>query len=207
MVSLKSRNIPSCLSLGFCALGILELIVVTPRNAWPPFPGDILGYLSILLPHFLAIGAAVLTCTGRSARLSLWVLALFWLTTGVSELNYLLPPDEYFTLASAASPAVWTLFAVVCIGYLGSDLLRIAPNGMSRTGRFIMLIAAAITVYGPILGYNTFLYLTDKKVSRFIFGDWGFRIYYVYGILCICIVIYEWISGTAAIKMRRKGLG
>ena len=198
-IRLASRHIPLLLSLGFCVFSVLEARIST-RYGWPAFPRDTEAYMAILLPAFLGMGAACLSFTGRSARLSLWVLALFCLSIGVSELNFLLPPDEYFTLASAVSPAVWTLFAVVCISYLGSDLLRIAPNGMSRTWKLALLIVAVTVLYGPLLGFEFFSEKTDNGVLRFIYGGWGCRVYYVYTFLCICIVIYEWISGTAAIK-------
>ena len=196
-----SRNISLCLSLGFCALGILHVTTST-RYGWSSLRIDLKFYVDLLLPFSLATGAAVLSYTERSARLSLWVLALGYLSTGISQLYSLLPWGKYFTFVSMAPPAFSTLWAVVCICYLVYDLLGTSSGSMTRTRKLVLLIVALTVVFVPFWSFRIISDLTDNEVLRLIVGCWSFRVYYFYAILCICILVYEWKTGTSTARVK-----
>ena len=178
------RNLPLWLSIGFCFLGVLEatngLRFSTNRF------DEIALYVGLWSPVFLAAGAALLSMKGRSARLCLWTLSVWWLLYYGVELYYRQPINELVLV-------IQTLFAIFCLGYLFLDLFKKHAVGLSRGRKIALCIIAVLIMVIPLIGQSFF----DHTNSQLLLMFSGSKVFLVYMIVFICVFGYEWISGVS----------
>ena len=185
------RNTFLWLSLGFCILSILA--IQEHHLSWPSSLLEFCYFIAFVSPLILATGAAILSFTGRSARFSLWVLAFWWLVMFGSSGLY--DKLQYGVSGSVAMPVVQILWSVVCIAFLGFDLVKECSHSVIRSRVIALPIFAAIFIVVPLIGAYGALDDENAILQR-VFGNW--RAFIVYAVIFLGILMYEWIAGTAA---------
>ena len=192
------RNINLWISLGFCVLGILDIREesLNFRGRFVPPIDNIAYHLGSWAPFLLAVGATILCAIGQSARLSLWVLAFWWLgMVGASGLySYL----RFGFPQPVVMPIVQILWSVICIGCLGYALVRKCICDKIRIYEIALPIVAAILVGGPSVAYFT-TETVDRGVFSVVFTGW--RVFLIYAALFFGVLVYDWVKGIAALKI------
>ena len=204
----KARDRHFWLAIGFCFFGLSEahdsLDLLTIVGVFR-YAEAFTTHVGLWLPLLLATGAVVLTWSRRSGIICIWVLALGWLCDGVRNLHSFLLSDDPRSIALETAQI---LFSLACVGYFFFRILAKHRDLPSRKREIAAPVVAIVLFLGPMMvdlsyGLNDNEFLEQIFGVRLIFGGW--RVVYIYLLLFICILVYEWVLGRdAAVKWSPK---
>ena len=124
-------------SIGFCILGAwatIEEYVFTVQFIRSNLLDEIAGHVFIWSPIILAMGVAVLVWAKRTAKFSLWVLAIWWLLQGLDR-----------------GWVVHAVFSMICMGYLLLETFGADTNARSRLRMIALPMVAFLVLVVPLL--------------------------------------------------------
>lgn len=164
-------------SIGFALLGVWAAIqdYTFMSRFRTNLLDEVAQHFIIWSPILLALGVAILFRTGRTATLSLCVLA----TWG-------------FMSRSGPVLIVHMVLSVICVGYLLLEILGTYANARSRLRRLVLPMVAVLVMVVPATVANLFVFTDNEVLQMFI----GARIFFVYAIIFAGSFGYDWYSVT-----------
>ena len=173
---MNRKNAFFWLSIGFLLLGAWYAIKTIVLMGY--FTVNLLDaialHVSYCSPILLAMGVAIISRTGRLAKLSLWVLAVWWLIHGAES-----------------DLVVHSLFGAACAAYLLFEAFFQSGNARNRLRKLALPMMAVLVVAVPAI----VLFCFGESHSFLLMSAFGgARIYFIYAIMFVASLGYDWVT-------------